>query len=42
MTMTSVMTDFSIVNLPYLSSNIPESPAYGVVSQLIRNARGCS
>ena len=29
--------DFHIVNLPYLSSNIPESPAYGVfVSQLIR------
>ena len=29
--------DFLIVNFPYLSSNIPESPAYGVfVSQLIR------
>ena len=29
--------DFPIVNFPYLSSNIPESPAYGVfVSQLIR------
>ena len=29
--------DFHIVNFPYLSSNIPESPAYGVfVSQLIR------
>ena len=28
--------DFPIVNFPYLSSNIPESPAYGVfVSQLI-------
>ena len=25
-----VMTDFPIVNVPYLSSNIPESPAYGV------------
>ena len=32
--------DFHIVNFPYLSSNIPESPAYGVfVSQLIRYAR---
>ena len=29
--------DFHIVNFPYLSSNIPESPAYGVFfSQLIR------
>ena len=29
--------DFPIVNFPYLSSNIPESPAYGVfVSQFIR------
>ena len=28
--------DFHIINFPYLSSNIPESPAYGVfVSQLI-------
>ena len=28
--------DFLIVNFPYLSSNIPESPAYGVffVSQV--------
>ena len=32
--------DFLIVNFPYLSSNIPEFPAYGVfVSQLIRYAR---
>ena len=31
------------VNFPYLSSNIPESPAYDVVvSQLIRYARVCS
>ena len=37
------MTDFPIVNLPYLSSIIPESPAYGVfVSQFIRYARVCS
>ena len=29
--------DFPIFNLPYLSRNIPESPAYGVfVSQFIR------
>ena len=32
--------DFLIVNFPYLSSNFPESPAYGVfVSQLIRYVR---
>jgi hypothetical protein len=35
--------NFPIVNFPYLSSNIPTSPAYGVfVSQLIRYARACS
>ena len=35
--------NFSIVNFPYLCSNIPLSPAYGVyVSQLIRYARACS
>ena len=35
--------DFPIVNFPYLSSNIPESPAYSVfVSQLVRYARVCS
>ena len=34
---------FSIVNFPYLCSNVPSSPAYGVyVSQLIRYARACS
>ena len=34
---------FSIVNFPYLCSNIPSSPVYGVyVSQLIRYARACS
>ena len=33
----------SIVNFPFLSSNIPSAPAYGVyVSQLIRYARTCS
>ena len=32
--------NFDIVNFPFLSSNIPQSPAYGVfVSQLIRYAR---
>ena len=35
--------NFSIVNFPYLCSNIPSSPAYGVyISQLIRYARACS
>ena len=32
-----------ITNFPFLSSNIPSSPAYGVfISQLIRYARACS
>ena len=34
---------FPIVNFPFMSSNIPQSPAYGVfVSQLIRYARACT
>ena len=34
---------FPIVNFPFLSSNIPSSPAYGVyMSQIIRYARACS
>ena len=34
--------NFPIVNFPFLSSNIPSAPAYGVyVSQLIRYARTC-
>ena len=34
--------DFAIVNCPFLCSNIPLSPAYGVyISQLIRYARAC-
>ena len=34
---------FPIVNFPFLSSNIPSAPAYGVyVLQLIRYARACS
>ena len=32
-----------ITNFPFLSSNIPSSPAYGVfISQIIRYARACS
>ena len=35
--------NFHIVNFPFLDSNIPSSPAYGVyISQLIRYARACS
>ena len=33
---------FSIVNFPFLCSNIPAAPAYGVcISQLIRYSRAC-
>ena len=36
-------TNFHITNFPFLSSNIPSSPAYGVfISELIRYARACS
>ena len=35
--------DFHIVNFPFLSSNIPSGPSYGVyIAQLIRYARCCS
>ena len=35
--------NFHITNFPFLSSNIPNSPAYGVfISQLTRYARVCS
>ena len=35
--------NFHITNFPFLSSNIPSSPAYGVfISQLIRYVRACS
>lgn len=35
--------DFPIVNFPFLSSNIPTCPAYGVyISQLIRYCRACN
>ena len=34
--------NFHITNFPFLSSNKPTSPAYGVfISQLIRYARAC-
>ena len=34
---------FHIVNFPFMSSNIPSAPAYGVyASQIIRYARCCS
>ena len=35
--------DFHIVNFPFLSSNIPSGPSYGVyISQLTRYSRCCS
>ena len=35
--------DFPIVNFPFMSSNIPAAPAYGVyISQLIRYSRACA
>ena len=35
--------NFHIINFPFLSSNIPSSPAYCIfISQLIRYARACS
>ena len=35
--------NFHITNFPFLSSNIPSSPAYGVfISQLLRCTRACS
>ena len=35
--------NFHITNFPFLSSNIPSSPSYGVfISQLIRYTRACS
>ena len=35
--------NFHTTNFPFLSSNIPSSPAYGVfISQLMRYARACS
>ena len=35
--------NFPITNFPFLSSNVPSSPAYGVfIDQLIRYTRACS
>ena len=35
--------DFPIVNCPFMSSNIPSCPAYGVyISQLLRYLRACT
>ena len=34
--------NFEIINFPYLTSNIPSGPAYGVyISQLLRYCRAC-
>ena len=39
----NVIFNFHITNFPFLSSNIPSSPAYGVfISLLIRYVRACS
>ena len=36
-------TTIILINIPYLSSNIPSGPAYGVyISQLVRIGRICS
>jgi len=36
-------TKFQAVNFPFLSSNIPESPVYGVyISQLVSHSRVCA
>ena len=41
--MTNDASGFHIVNFPFMSSNIPSAPAYGVyASQLIRYACCCS
>ena len=41
--MTNWNFDFDIVNYPFLDSNIPTSPAYGVyVSRLVNFARICT
>ena len=38
--MISAMTDFDIVNFPFLDGDVPRSTSYGVyISQLIRFAR---
>ena len=41
--MISAMTDFDIVNFPFLDGDVPLRPPYGLyISQLIRFARVCS
>ena len=41
--MINVMTDFDIVNFPFLDGDVPRRPSYGVyISQLIRFARVCT
>ena len=41
--MINLMTDFDIVNVPFLDDDVPRRPSYGVyISQLIRFARVCS
>ena len=41
--METVLHHFSNSQLPFISSNIPASPAYGVyISQLIRYSRACA
>ena len=38
--MISAMTDFDIVNFPFLDGDVPRSTSYGIyISQLIRFAR---
>ena len=38
--MVSAMTDFDIINFPFLDGDVPRSTSYGVyISQLIRFAR---
>ena len=41
--MINVMTDFDIVNFPFLEGDVLRRPFYGVyISQLVRFARVCS
>ena len=41
--MISAMTDFDIVNFPFLDGDVPRRASYGVyISQLIRFARVCN
>ena len=41
--MISAMTDFDIVNIPFLDGDVPSRASYGVyISQLVRFARVCN